>query len=81
MDTNDIITAAAAIIRNFSADLATAWVAQPFRRVDIAHAFAAGFNGGDTSKDVAKPASYVLQVAYVDRDVRAALARHEALSA
>ena len=61
-----LIAQAAAIIATYNQKLSTMWINQPFKRVDIAHAFSAGF----TSEDVTKPASLVMQVAYIDRDCR-----------
>ena len=57
----------AEVLEHFSADLAEAWRARPFRRMDLAFAFAAGF---DKIEDVHPTASLVIHVAELDREIR-----------
>ena len=72
-----VIDRATDIIRHFSPDAADAFVAQPFARVDIAFAFAAGFTKDD-SDDVHPAAAAVIDVAIRDRDIRAMRAQIDA---
>ena len=64
-----LIAEAADLIRPFSAELADAFIAEPFRRVDLALGFAAGF-ATEESDDIDPRASLVLRVAFADRDLR-----------
>ena len=66
----DLIEQAAELIQPFSADLAAAFLADPFRRVDLALAFANGF-ANDVTDDIHPTAQLVLRVAFADRDLRA----------
>lgn len=67
----NIINKAAGLIRKFDPALAQAWVDQPFRRVDLATAFARGF-ANDECDDVNPTADLVLQISFWDRDMRQA---------
>jgi hypothetical protein len=67
---DDLIRDAADIIRPFSPDLAAAFIAQPFARIDLALGFAAGF-AKDDADDIHPAASIILQIAFADRDARA----------
>jgi len=66
---NAAISEAAEIIRMYNAQLAEAWMNQPFRRVDIASAFSRGFvvNPED---DAPAFCSIVLRIAYADKEMR-----------
>ena len=66
---NDLVEQTAQLLEGFSQELASAWRTQPFRRVDLAHAFAAGFVN-DPSEDVHPTAMVVLEAAYRDRETR-----------
>jgi hypothetical protein len=66
---NAILAAAAAIIGNYNPQLAKAWDAQPFRRVTIANAFAAGF-AADPGDDIHQGAALVIRAALLDRESR-----------
>jgi hypothetical protein len=68
---DQLVRETADLLRPFSEDLADAFVADPFRRVDLAFAFAAGLAKHETD-DVHPTAATVLQVALFDRDRRAA---------
>jgi hypothetical protein len=61
---------AADIIRPFSADLADAFIALPFSRIDLALGFARGF-ANDDADDIHPAASLILSIAFADRDLRA----------
>lgn len=65
----DIINSTVDILAKFSPDLAEMFRTQPFNRVDIAVAFAAGFvqNNSDDPNPIAMT---VLKVAFLDRDSR-----------
>jgi hypothetical protein len=67
---HNLINSAAALIATRNPSLASCFRNQPLRRVDLAHAFAAGFTGGDTSKDIHPEAMLILRVAYADRESR-----------
>lgn len=67
---HNVIKSAAELIATYNPKLADCFRNQPLRRVDLAHAFAAGFAGGDPSKDIHPVASLVLRVAYADREAR-----------
>ena len=67
---NDLINNAAALIAMYNPKLADCFRDQPRRRVDLAHAFAAGFTGGDISKDIHPSAMIVMRIAYADREAR-----------
>tara|TARA_R110000787_G_scaffold7296_3_gene25006 strand:- start:425 stop:634 length:210 start_codon:yes stop_codon:yes gene_type:complete len=67
---DDLIRDAADLIRPFSADLAAAFIDQPFSRTDLAFAFAAGF-AKDDSDDIHPTASIIIQIALADRRHRA----------
>lgn len=66
-----LVREAADLLRPFSQDLADAFLSDPFRRVDLAFAFASGF-AKDETDDVHPTASLVIQVALFDRDSRRA---------
>ena len=57
------------ILAKFSPDLAEMFRTQPFNRVDIAVAFAAGFVKNDND-DPNPTAIAVLEVAFMDRNAR-----------
>jgi len=57
------------ILAKFSPDLAEMFRTQPFNRVDIAVAFAAGFVQNDNN-DPNQTAMAVMKVAFMDRDSR-----------
>jgi high-affinity nickel permease len=59
-----IITNAAALIREYNPALATKFITEPFQRVNLAFAFAAGFD------DVHPVAALVIRAAIADRDAR-----------
>jgi hypothetical protein len=65
---DQLVRETADLLRPFSEDLADAFVADPFRRVDLAFA---GLAKHETD-DVHPTAATVLQVALFDRDRRAA---------
>ena len=73
MTHTNIITEAAAIIRKYNPRLAAEFIASPFRRVDLAHAFARGFVKNE-SDDVHPLGSLVIRVALADRQARQASA-------
>jgi len=65
----DLIKETAAMIASYNPALAKAFASDPFRRVDLAHAFAAGFVRAD--HDDPHPAGLVaVKVAYFDRENR-----------
>lgn len=70
---HNLITETADLIRQYNPRLAAAFEAQPFRRVELARAFARGFVT-DAADDVHPVAAAVLRVAYADRDARIAAA-------
>ena len=63
----NLINNAARLIGQYNGQLAQMWLAKPFHRVQIAHAFAAGFAQGE-DQDVHPDASLVLEVAFLFRD-------------
>lgn len=65
----NLINETAALIAAYNPQLAAAFIAQPFRRVDLARSFAVGFVQ-DVEDDVHPVAAAVLRVAYADRDAR-----------
>jgi hypothetical protein len=66
---NLIVKDAADMIARYNPRLARLFINQPFNRVTIAHAFAAGFNKSKTA-DVHYVANIVLRIAYTDREHR-----------
>jgi hypothetical protein len=68
-----IISNAAAIIANYNPTLASLFIAQPLRRVDLAFAFAAGFTKNEYG-DIHPSASLVIRAALCDREERLAMA-------
>ncbi len=64
------ITEAAALIEQYNPKLAYCFRAEPFRRIDLAHAFAAGFKTNEHG-DAPEICHLILRVAYADRDARA----------
>lgn len=65
------VAEAAAIIRTYNPALADCWLRQPFRRLDLARAFAAGFAVNEWGE--APPVAYeVIRVALADREARLA---------
>ena len=66
-----LITNTAAIIANYNPTLANLFINQPLRRVDLAYAFAAGFNKNEYG-DIHPVAMLVIRAAYFDRDERQA---------
>lgn len=64
-----LVGEAADLLRPFNEELANAFLNEPFRRVDLALAFASGFAKEDTD-DIHPTASLVLRVALFDRDSR-----------
>lgn len=68
-----LVNEAADVLRSFSEELAHAWLTQPFRRVDLALAFARGFVKNETD-DPHPTGQLVLRVAFADRQYRSALA-------
>jgi hypothetical protein len=73
-DLTAIIADAAAIIELYNPKLAACFRTQPFRRVDLARAFAAGFKTNEFG-DLPDFCYLILKAAYADRDSRVALAR------
>ncbi len=69
-NTTDIINSAAALIAKYNPTLADCFRNEPFRRVNLALAFAAGFKRNEHD-DVHPVASLILRVAYADREARA----------
>jgi hypothetical protein len=65
------ILSAASIIAEYNSALAKCFINEPFRRIDLAMAFARGFAKNATD-DIHPAASLVLRVAYLDRENRAA---------
>jgi hypothetical protein len=70
-NTADIIADAAALIATYNPALADCFRNEPFRRVNLALAFAAGFRKS-VNDDIHPTASMVLRVAYLDRQTRVA---------
>ena len=68
---NELINDAANVLAQFSVELAEAFRSQPFRRVDLARAFARGFVR-DSGEDIHPTAEVILRVALLDREMRAA---------
>ena len=66
---NSIINNTVRIIAKFSPDMAEMFRTQPFNRVDIAVAFAAGFVKNDND-DPNPTAMAVMEVAFMDRNSR-----------
>jgi len=64
-----LVEETAELLESFSPELAEAWRSNPFGRVNLAFAFAAGF-AKDPSDDVHPTASLVVQVALKDRESR-----------
>lgn len=59
------------LIADYDVSLASKWMSEPFSRVNIAYAFAAGFNSGkDESEDIHPTANIVIRVAMLDREMR-----------
>ena len=68
---NHLLTSAANLIAKYNPQLAKAWIARPFSRVDMARAFAAGFGDkNDDGRDIHPHASLVLEVALMDQRIR-----------
>jgi hypothetical protein len=65
----EIINQAADLIAKFNPQLAKAWMSQPFNRVNLAYAFAAGFAKSETD-DINENAALVIRVALLDREMR-----------
>jgi hypothetical protein len=65
----ETINQAADLIAQVNPQLAKAWKAQPFNRLNIAYAFAAGFAKSDED-DINEIASLVIRVALLDREMR-----------
>ena len=65
----DLLNSAADIIRGYNSDLASAFLAHPFRRVDIARAFSRGFVERE-DQDPPEHCVLVLRVALADRENR-----------
>jgi len=61
----------AELIAGYNPALARLWIAQPFQRVNIARAFAAGFRRESDDSDPHPAALAVLNVALLDREARA----------
>lgn len=66
------ISEAADLIEKYNPMLAACFRLQPFRRVDLALAFAAGFKPNEYG-DIPRICRLILEVAYADRSTRAAL--------
>ena len=66
---HDTIEETAELITKFNPSLAHLWRTQPFNRVNVAYAFAAGFAKSDED-DINANASLVMQVAILDREIR-----------
>ena len=64
-----LINEAAAIIRQYNVALADAFLAQPFRRVELACAFSRGFVQ-NPEDDAPEFCNLVLRVAYADKEAR-----------
>lgn len=64
--------ATAATIRQYNPTLADCYLRQPFRRVDLAYAFAAGFKVNQWG-DAPKVAVEVIRAALADREARRAM--------
>lgn len=61
----------ARLIADFDVALARKWMNEPFNRVNMAYAFASGFNAGkDESEDIHPTADIVIRVAMLDREMR-----------
>ncbi len=66
------ISEAAALIESYNPSLAACFRSQPFRRVDLARAFAAGFKPNEYG-DLPRICYLILEVAYADKAARSAL--------
>jgi len=67
-----LVNGVTALLMDFSEGLAEAWATQPFRRVDLARAFARGFVK-NPEDDPHPTALLVLKVAMLDQDLRRGL--------
>ena len=59
----------AALIRQYNPALANCWMSQPYRRLDLARAFAAGF-AADQYGEIPAVCWTVIQSALADREAR-----------
>jgi hypothetical protein len=67
--TNGARDTAAEILAHYSKDLARTWQLDPWRRVDVAYAFAAGMVD-NPEEDVHPTASLIIRLALLDRALR-----------
>ena len=67
--TEELIEDTATLIAEYNPQLADAWRSKPFKRVDLAYAFARGFVKNEED-DINPIASIVIQASLLDQQVR-----------